>query len=68
MATRHRVKEAFRLLTSRQIGNWGWKQIETPGQVYFIFEDPRAAKAITEALALIFKSNRKQLIHNGRKP
>lgn len=68
MATRHRVKEAFRLAASREIDNWAAEQIETPGHAYFVFEDPRAAQVLIEALSLIFKSNRKQVIHNGRKP
>ena len=61
---RHRVQQAMRL--ERRTSNYGHSELNEPGKVTFVMEDPVAAQVIIEALRLIFK--RESLIHNGGKP
>lgn len=67
MSTKTRVAEAMKKLDRPEL-DWGHKSWESDGQLYICLESDKAAQLLGEALWLIFKSQRRQLIHKGRKP
>jgi len=67
MSARHRVKQAVVKLEESG-ANWAYETWTDGKTAYFSFESDRSAALISEALRNIFKSTRRQLIHNGRKP
>lgn len=67
MGKRHRLAAELRRIESLNL-NYEHREIETPGNVTFAFEDGRAADAIGIFLKMAFQDYRRPvLIHNGRK-
>jgi DNA polymerase IIIc chi subunit len=67
MSTKTRVAQAMKKLDRPGL-DWTHKSWESGGELYISLESERSAQLLSEALWMIFKSQRRQLIHNGRKP
>lgn len=66
MSTRHRV--ALALQRGAQITDFRHETFKTGNTMNYVFRDPATARIMAEMLRTIFKSNRKPLLHKGRKP
>lgn len=67
MSTKTRVAQAMKQLDQPDL-NWSHQSYEGNGELYITMESDRAAQLLRQALWLIFKSQRRQLIHKGKKP
>jgi hypothetical protein len=67
MSTKTRVAQALKKLNKPDL-NWNHESWEGNGELYISMESERSAQLLREALWMIFKSQRRQLIHKGRKP
>jgi hypothetical protein len=67
MSAKHRMAQIVVKLTE-QGGNWAYETWSDGTNTHFLFESARSAQLIRESLLHLFKSSRRQLIHNGRKP
>jgi len=67
VSARHRVAQAITKLEQAN-ADWEHQTWQDKQQAYFVFKSERSAQLMREALWLMFKSNRRTLIQQGRKP
>jgi hypothetical protein len=68
MSRWHRLRRGVDMLNKDPDANWNYYSYRDDRQTYFVFEDERTAQVVRDAIWLMFRANRKPLIHNGRKP